>query len=287
MTPASVILPAVRVSIGLTVMALGLNSTMADTTYLVRRPKELLKAVLSMNVVMPAIAVSIALAFNLYPAVKIALVALSVAPIPPILPRKALKAGGHTSYTMGLLVAAALLSIVFIPLVLEVLQLIFHMQLGIKPASIAMLVLMTIVGPLALGILIHHFAPAFAGKIAKPVAVVGAVLLLVSALPIVITSFHDIVSLIGNGTILAIAAFVIVGFAAGYLLGGPDPGDRTVLALSTSSRHPGIAVAVAHTNFPDQKLALAAIALYLFVNVIVVAPAIRWAKRRQPAPARI
>jgi BASS family bile acid:Na+ symporter len=42
-----------------------------------------------------------------------------------------------------------------------------------------------------------------------------------------------------------------------------------VLALATTSRHPAIAIAIAHANFPQQKLAVPAIVLYLIVSGIV------------------
>ena len=66
---------------------------------------------------------------------------------------------------------------------------------------------------------------------------------------------------IGNGSLAAIVAFVFIGLAAGHLLGGPEPANRTVLAFTTSSRHPGIAIAIASANFPGQKLVFAVILL--------------------------
>jgi hypothetical protein len=80
---------------------------------------------------------------------------------------------------------------------------------------------------------------------------------------------------------------VVVGLAAGHLLGGPDAEDRTVLALSTASRRPAIAMAIAHTNFPEQTLAMAAVLLYLIVDAIVALPYLNWTKRRHaPGPDR-
>lgn len=83
-----------------------------------------------------------------------------------------------------------------------------------------------------------------------------------------------------NGTLAAIVAFVLVGLVAGHLLGGPAPEDRTVQALSTASRHPGVAMAIASANFPQQKLTPAAILLYLIVCAIVTIPYLTWRKRR-------
>ena len=44
-----------------------------------------------------------------------------------------------------------------------------------------------------------------------------------------------------------------------------------MLALATASRHPALALAIAHANFPEQKLAAPAVLLYLIVSGIVTA----------------
>jgi BASS family bile acid:Na+ symporter len=93
------------------------------------------------------------------------------------------------------------------------------------------------------------------------------------------------VSLTGDGTIIALAAFVLVGLAVGHLLGGPDPEDRTVLALSTASRHPGVALAIAHATFPEQQLVLAAVLLYLLVSALVSMLYLAWRRRRHAGSA--
>jgi len=78
---------------------------------------------------------------------------------------------------------------------------------------------------------------------------------------------------------VVMAVLALVALAAGHLLGGPDPEDRAVLALSSAARHPAIAIAIAHVNFPDQKLAPAAVLLYVLVSGIVTVPYLKWAAR--------
>ena len=58
--------------------------------------------------------------------------------------------------------------------------------------------------------------------------IVGSGALLVATLPV-------IAGVIDGRTLLAIAAFVLVGLAAGHVLGGPAPENASVLALSTAS----------------------------------------------------
>lgn len=275
----SMILLALKTSIFLTVFGLALKATADDALYLFRRPVELLRSLFAMNVIMPLFAATVAAVFDLHPAVKIALITLAVSPVPPVFPKKAFKAGGRGSYAIGLVVATALLAIVFVPLAVDLLGRVFARPLQISVATIAQLVFTTVLLPLAAGMTVRHFVPAFADRTAKPVSLVATVLLIASAIPIAVVAWPAVTSLIGNGTIIAIAAFVIVGLAAGHVLGGPASEDRTVLAFSTASRHPGVALAIASANFPGQKLVLGAVLLYLIVNAIVSIPYVEWRKK--------
>jgi bile acid:Na+ symporter, BASS family len=284
MTLATLLPLAIQLSIGLLVFSIALDATVGDVTYLLRRPKLLIRSLLSMFGVMPLFAAVLAASFDLTPVVKGALVLLAVSPLPPIFPKKALKAGGEQSYTIGLLVAATLFSIVFIPVAMKLLERAFDVPLQMRAAQVLPLVLWTLLLPLTLGVVVHRLAPGFAERIARPVGMFAGILLLVMLIPILIKVWPAMMSLIGNGTILAMVAFVAVGLVAGHWLGGPDPGDRTVLALSSATRHPGIAIAIAHANFPDQKLAPAAILLYLLVSIIAAKPYLVWTKRRRQVP---
>jgi bile acid:Na+ symporter, BASS family len=66
----------------------------------------------------------------------------------------------------------------------------------------------------------------------------------------------------------------------GHVLGGPEPDNRPVLALATASRHPAVALAIAHANFPEQKLAAAEVFLYLILSSILSALYLSWIKRK-------
>ena len=109
-----------------------------------------------MIIIMPLVATVLAAAFDLYPAVKIALIALAgaISPVPPLLPKKQRKAGGRASYAVGLLVAAALLSIVFVPVAVELLGRGFGTATHhISFLAVARLAMMAVFGPLLTGLL--------------------------------------------------------------------------------------------------------------------------------------
>lgn len=197
------------------------------------------------------------------------MISLSVSPIPPMLPKKALNAAGDASYAIGLLVVAALLAIAIVPLSVRLMGWAFGRQAEISRTEVALILAANVLAPLGAGLLVHHAARQFSERIARPLSLLASILLVACIPPILFTATPAILSLIGNGTLIAIVAFILVGLAAGHLFGGPDPANRAVLALTTSSRHPGVAAAIASANFPQQKLVLPAILLYLLVNVLI------------------
>jgi len=278
-----------KASLALLVFSLGLSATLQDTTYLFRRPGQLARALVAMFVVLPITALILARVFHPHPAVKIAIVALALSPLPPTFPRKATKQGGSLSYVAGLLVAATLLAVILIPLSLELIERNRNMPLQMRPAAVLTLVFWSLLLPLAAGMVLRKAAPALAQRAAGPISTIAFAVLVLGVIPILVKVWPALVSLVGNGTLLVMVLLALVGLAAGHILGGPDPEDRTVLALSTASRHPAIAIAIAQANFPDQKLAPAAVLLYVLVSVIAAMPYLRWAKRRHaaaPVPVR-
>jgi len=277
-----------KASIFLTVFALGLQATIADATYLFRRPRLLIPGFLSIDVTMPLLALLLVMTLNLHPAVKVALVVLSVSPVPPIFPKKELKAGGEEDYTVGLLVATVVLAIAVIPITMEIFGKISGEALHMSALSVAIIVFKTVLTPLLLGIALRAVASKLADRMAKPVSSIAAVILILSALPALFVLIRNNLPLLVNGTLLAMTVFALVGYFVGHLFGGPDPRDRPVLAAATASRHPGLALAIAHANFPEQKLVVPTVILYVIVSGVVTALGSKFMNRaKTPVQAEV
>ena len=289
MTLAELVVLALKVSIAVLVFSIGLETPAADLAYFVRRPGRLARSVLAMSVVMPIIAVLIVKGLDLRRPVVITLIALAMAPIPPILPRRLLKAGADHAYTLCLLFTAALLSIVLIPFESTILDAIFPAHIAVPPGPVAIIVLTTILLPILAGVIVRQLAPQMAARLASPLGIAANVLLMIGVVLVLVKIGPMAVAQLGQGTLLAIAAFVIVGLAVGHLLGPPTPDGRTVLALATASRHPGLAIAIARLNFPDEKTVPATVLLYLLVGIVLTTPYLIWRRRviaRQNAAPR-
>ena len=279
MTIAAVVKIGLEASLVLNVITVGLTASPGEALSLFRAPGQLLRSLTAMMFIVPIFAIVVARAFELEPAVKIALGALSISPVPPIWPNRSLRVGGDHTYTVGLLVATALLSVLIEPLGLDVFRIIFDIPLSISPLTVAWLALRTVMLPLLVGIAIRRFAARIAYRVVVPTRRFAMALLVASAAPVLFTAWPAMTSLVGDGTLLTMIAFVAVGLAAGHVLGGPPAEDRSVLALASAARHPAMAMAIASANFPTQKLVPAAILLYLLVSVATTAPYVRWTRR--------
>jgi BASS family bile acid:Na+ symporter len=274
---------AVNVSMFLIVLALGLKATEQEATSLFRNPALFLKSLASMNLVMAVVATLIAVVFNPAPEVKIALVVLALSPVPPILPGKQMKSGGSQSYTIGLLVAAALASVVVIPVGLFILDVLFNLQMSVSLGAIVGIVLVSVLLPLSIGIVVRGAQPSWAARLAGPISIIGWLLLVAAVIPVLIFSWPGMLSLLGQGLVWGLLAFSLLGLGVGHLLGGPDPDNRTVLALASSARHPGMAITLAGLNFPDSKLVAVVILYHLLIGIIVAVPYVQWRTREHAA----
>ena len=143
-------------SVVLNVAAMAMHSRPRDVLHLFRHWQLGVGAFVAMFVVVPAIALALMLNFGLKPEVKTALLVLALSPVPPLLPRRQAKAGAESPYITGLLAAAALVSLVVMPLGLQLAGVLFGIDLEVSTTGVAMTLLATIAAPMLLGFLARN-----------------------------------------------------------------------------------------------------------------------------------
>lgn len=259
-------------SIFLTVFSLALRAHAADVLHLFREWRLGLRAMAVMYVIVPTVAILITGLFHLKPSVEIALVALAFSPVPPLLPGKQIKAGGSATYVTSLLVMASLLSLFITPLGMYWTARLASLDVHVAPAAIVRIVLLSIMLPLVLGFVAGRLLGSRAVRVSAVLGNIANVLLLVCVLVLLFAMLPAIGRVIGDGTIIALAAMIVAGLAAGYWAAGTDPANKTALALAAATRHPGIAVAIATTAFPQERLAPAAIVLFALLSALISIP---------------
>jgi BASS family bile acid:Na+ symporter len=273
------VLFALQVSIVCTVFGFGLKTQPADLLDFFRRPTWLLRALVAVFVIMPLVAILLVRIFEFERVVEIALIALAISPAPPLLPQRQERVGGVTSYVVGLLAVLSLLAIVMVPLSLEILERVSGRSLGMAPGTIARIVFWRSLLPLAAGMFVLVCLPRLVPTIYKIVALLASVLLLAAASVLIAGSAPAVWALVGDGTILAMVLFLVIGLAVGHAVAGRDPHFSGALALATAYRHPAMAFAIAATNFPEERFA-GAILLYVIVSVVIGIPYVAWQRRR-------
>lgn len=259
------------------VFAVGLNSSRGDLLHLIQRPAQLFRAILAV-IVIPPIAAGLLISFTpLEPVVKGAIFVMAVSPVPPLVPGKELSAGARKEYAYGVYVAMALITVISVPAALAIASEVFERRLFLPLAALAKTVGGGVIFPLLLGWAIRRFAPAAATRFWRLVYKISMALVLVAFVPIAVKIWPAMMGMIGNGAVVSMAAITIIALLGGHFLGGPDPRDRATLAIASSVRHPGLALAIAGASFRDLRVS-AGILLFLLVGLIVGIPYLRWTK---------
>ena len=285
MDAAALVKLGLTTSIVLIVLGLGLTTTMRDLNCVFARPGLMFRSLLAMMVAMPLVSMIIGRAFAIDQAVGIALIVLAVSPVPPILPKKQLSMTDDRSFVLGLLAIGAAVAIAIAPLIIRIEAQAFGREVDIPARLLATVLATTVFLPLAVGHVVHRLAPTLARRIEPWVSKAGWVLIVAVLIVVLVKMGPVLWAMVGNGTLLAMTAFAVVGLVIGHLLGGPQLGDRAGLALATATRHPGVAVAIAGAGAAEVRNVAPAVLLYLLVATLVSAPYVAWVKRRRAPEA--
>jgi len=278
MTVTDALLLMIKLSVFVTVLSFGLNATLVDVLRLFQQPGRLAKALFSIYVAMPLVAIVLVKLLPMSATLETALVALSVSPVPPILMNKALKERGRKSFNYGLLAGVSIISIFVIPLAFRFLDVMFQRDGRFSEAATIQMISVTVLLPILIGMLTRHLAPGLSERLGPPLNKVGMILLLLPFVVVLIAFIPLIFTLIGSGWALVSIVFATAGIAIGRSLGGAEPADRTVLSLASASRHPWVAVALITANVGEsqRQLAMAAVIVYVLINAVVAAVYLAW-----------
>jgi len=256
--------------------AIGLGSTLADLTYLFRRPALLLRSLFAMYVAMPLAALAIVRSVPLPPGVRTAILVLSISAGAPMLPRKLMKLG-REGYVFSLVVLSSLLAVVAVPAWLAVLGPYFTREPQAGPGAVGLLVAKAALGPLLAGMLLRPLRGERAGRISEGVLKLVGVILMVTVAGLLVLHGHLLFEA-DRVALPALAGVTVIGLAIGHALGGPDREDRTALAVTCATRHVGLAM-LAASAVPNPRV-IALVLAYLLCATLVTLPYLKWRGRR-------
>jgi BASS family bile acid:Na+ symporter len=200
------------------------------------------------------------------------ILALSIAPIAPILPRKQLKFGGDTDWVTAFQVTGTLLSLVLAPVYLGLLSRAFGLEMDAPMSSMMTILGITVFVPLLIGMGLRQASPELASRLVRPLGLAGTVILAGVALLILVGMWP---ALVAAASTLALPVYLVVaisGVILGHLFVRGDVSDKVPSAQAAVSRHPGVALTLAGAALGGtQPELLANVLLFVLVAAVVLA----------------
>lgn len=253
----------------------GMSLTLRQVLEPLRNARLTIKSLATSYILVPLIAILIARMIQLEEPLKIGLVLLSMTAGGESGPKVIGMAKGNVAFSIALLSLQLFVTIIYVPFIISILLPEVSINHGIMLIKLLALVFL----PLVSGLFLKARWDSIAGRMNHFMHGISTFFLIVMAILIIILHSAEMLRLVGTGAILAGTLFIVIAFAAGYLLGGPGEDTRRTLAFMSSIRNVGIAFMIASQAFDDPDVVLM-ITLTLILMLVILLPAAYWLSRR-------
>ncbi len=257
----------VQATVMLVAFAVGLSAAGADHKALLQRPRLLFKALLAVLVLTPLIAVL--LVKGVQPPAPVGagilIASLSIGPVAAL--KNSKKLGVERDIAVGLNVLFLCMSVVFVPVAVFVVGLLFRRVLHVGAGEVASAIIPLQLAPLFAGLAVGRLAPRFVARIEKRFTQITNAALGLLALAVVVLLFDKLVGLGGRAWVL-IATFAAMSMLVGHALGGPEPGTRNVLATFSALRFPALGLVI--SRVAESKEAIVVVLAYVLCSLAMV-----------------
>jgi len=186
---------ALPVALGIIMFGLGLTLTPRDFARVARQPKAVIVALVCQLVLLPLICFGLVLAFQLPPVLAVGMLLLSASPGGTTANLYSHLFRGDVALNISLTAINSVISVVTLPLIAN-LSIAYFMagegQLGIDLVE-ALKVVAIVLLPVALGMLVRRWRPAFADSMDKPVRIASVIILIVVIVGAVVSNLTALV----------------------------------------------------------------------------------------------
>ncbi|MCP4166858.1 MAG: bile acid:sodium symporter family protein [Chloroflexi bacterium] len=247
-------------------LAMGLNLTVKQIVEPLRNTRLVILALVANFVLIPILAYLILAVIKLDQGLATGLILMATAAGAPFLPKLAQAAKGNMAFSVGLMVLLMIVTIVYMPLVLPLLL----QGVEVNPLEIARSLIIMMLIPLAIGLFVKARYESIAESLQPHMSQTSTVAIAILMVTGLVLNWQAIVGVLGTGTIIAIAVFLLGALAIGYFLGGKDAGIRSVLGLGTAQRNLAAALVVAAQNFADDPNVITMILVAGLVGLVLL-----------------
>ena len=248
-------------------LSMGLGLTLGEIATPLRSVRRVVMSLLANFVLVPLVALGLAALLRLDEPFGVGLLLLGSAAGAPFLPKLTQLAKGNLAFAVGLMVLLMVITVGFLPLVLPLLL----SGVLVDSAKIARSLFLLMLLPLAAALVVKARFPAAAARTRPILDRISNLSLILFTLLLITVNVNNVLAVFGTRAILAGLLFIIISFGIGWLLGGPEPDARRVLALGTAQRNIAAALVVAAQSFEDPKVVVMVIVVAI-VGLLILMP---------------
>jgi BASS family bile acid:Na+ symporter len=254
---------------------IGLGLTPQQIVAPLRNGKLVVFALIANFLLAPLFAVGIARLLRLDEPFALGLLLLGLAAGAPFMPKIVGIAKGDLALSVGLMVLLMVGTTIFLPVLLPLLV----QGVQVNPWKIAQFLIVLLLLPLIVGLIVNARAASIAVRLRPFLERVSTVALLGMIVLLIALNFQAVLRIFGTGAIAAALLFAVLSAMAGWLLGGRDPIQQTVLGLGTGLRNIPAALVVSVQNFKDPNVSVMVIVTTL-AGILILVPAARLMGKR-------
>ena len=248
-------------------LAMGVGLSISQIVHPLRNPRLVAFALLSNFVLMPLCAYALSTLLRLDQPLGVGMLLLGCAAGAPFLPKLAELAKGNLPFAVGTMVLLMVVTVGYLPVVLPLLL----PGVAVDPVKIAQSLVLLMLLPLGVGLALKSRYEDLAAQVKPVLDRISNVSLILLVLLITAANIDKVLQVFGTRGILAGLLLIALGFAIGWLLGGPGSDTRRVLALGTAQRNIAAALVVGSQSFSDPRVVVMVIVVAI-VGLIILMP---------------
>lgn len=205
------------VALGIIMLGLGLSLTPADFARVLKQPKAVIVALLCQLIVLPAICFALVLAFAMPPVLAVGMMMLAASPGGTTANLYSHLFRGDIALNISLTAVNSVIAVITLPVITNFAIWYFEPfddTLGLQWAK-ALEVFAIVLLPVALGMAIRHFWPAFARGMDRPVRIASVIILVVVIGGAVASNWQLLVDNVAQLALITVL-FCVISLTIGY-----------------------------------------------------------------------
>jgi BASS family bile acid:Na+ symporter len=258
-----------------TMLASGLSLTPAQIFGPFRNVRLTLSAVVGNYLLIPLIAALLARSFGLDEPIRYGLVLLAMTAGAESIPLLTMNAKGNVGLAVGLLVTSLLIGVFSVPFMLGI----FLSEVHIDRVHLLVKLGLTVALPIVIGIVVKARFDKAAKHLAHYAHMVANLFMALTVVLIFVLNYDKFLLLFRTRALGVALLYVVLTGLLGYLLGGPERGNRAPMMFWFGARNASISMLLASTLFPDRNVLVMA-SVTIIVMIAIALPLSFWLGRR-------